>query len=315
MLQVRKLPGIGKVTERMLKEALGVNSCKELFDARFIIYECFSEVSFEHLIRSSLGISHAMREHDTGVPRKSISSERTFRSESDPEKLRHILEELCYSVCKALKDRNLSGRSLTVKMKTTTFAIKSRCISLPQYTNSFDDMFGHAWDVLRKNLPAVLRLLGVRVSALISHENGGHGSLDVFFAKKGGLCPKSMDYNSDARLCAAVSDSKDSPQPVNDMIAERRDNCGGRYASSENMPCPIFSTEAAASEMQLKSCTKHANEFEATSPKSSPSAKKKRPSTMLISSKSKRGTSRRNPLQHGQMTIDAFFPSKPWSRI
>ena len=33
-LPVRKVPGVGKVTERILKELLGVRTCGELFDAR-----------------------------------------------------------------------------------------------------------------------------------------------------------------------------------------------------------------------------------------------------------------------------------------
>ena len=50
-----QVPGIGKVTERMLN-ALKVTTCGDLHEKRALLLLLFSAVSFQHFLRVCLGI-------------------------------------------------------------------------------------------------------------------------------------------------------------------------------------------------------------------------------------------------------------------
>ena len=50
-----QVPGIGKVTERMLN-ALEVTTCGDLYKKRALLLLLFSTVSFQHFLRVCLGI-------------------------------------------------------------------------------------------------------------------------------------------------------------------------------------------------------------------------------------------------------------------
>lgn len=55
-LPIRKVPGIGSVSEALLK-AIGVTNCGDLFDKRAIIRRIFSKHSSDWFLRISLGLS------------------------------------------------------------------------------------------------------------------------------------------------------------------------------------------------------------------------------------------------------------------
>ena len=75
-LSIRKVPGVGKVTERILKEGLGIQTIQDLYDMREKVTLCMSR-SAEWLLAVAMGIPGADR--PKSQPRKSISCERTFR--------------------------------------------------------------------------------------------------------------------------------------------------------------------------------------------------------------------------------------------
>lgn len=56
----------------------------------------------------------------------------------------------------------LKGRTLTLKLKTTAFEVRTRAATLPTYTGDADVMRETALRLLRKELPVELRLMGVR---------------------------------------------------------------------------------------------------------------------------------------------------------
>ena len=55
-MPVRKIPGVGKVSEHILA-GLNIYSCKEIVEKATEIFVTFTEPAFEFLVKSALGIS------------------------------------------------------------------------------------------------------------------------------------------------------------------------------------------------------------------------------------------------------------------
>jgi DNA polymerase kappa len=55
-LPVRTIPGIGKVSEEMLTESFGVESCADLYYQRYRLYYCVTPKLFEFLLQIGLGV-------------------------------------------------------------------------------------------------------------------------------------------------------------------------------------------------------------------------------------------------------------------
>eukprot|EP00038_Savillea_parva_P021162 m.33613 g.33613 ORF g.33613 m.33613 type:complete len:786 (+) comp5035_c0_seq2:97-2454(+) len=173
-LSVRKVGGIGKVTASIL-EQLGVSECAHLYHKRHLLYVLFSRKSFDFFLRSSLGIASANSgasafAEASEVGRKSISTERTFRAISDPDKLREKCIALCQSLAEDTQKHALEGRNVGLKLKTVDFTLLSRATTLPDYVSTATQLETAALAILDKEIKAAgtlnLRLMGVRLSAL-----------------------------------------------------------------------------------------------------------------------------------------------------
>ena len=63
-LPIRKISGIGNVTEQLLANVLDVSTCADLYRQRHLISLLFSEISCHHFMRVALGIAsvdHSVR--------------------------------------------------------------------------------------------------------------------------------------------------------------------------------------------------------------------------------------------------------------
>eukprot|EP00158_Paraphelidium_tribonemae_P003600 Partr_v1_DN26249_c0_g1_i1_m48730 putative DNA polymerase kappa len=159
---VRKIPGIGKVTEKILS-AFDIQTCGNLFDSRNMIFALMSPTSAEFLLRVSIGIGSNI----VGVEwnRKSISVERTFEPTDSEEKLTEKLVLLCHKLSEDLEKENLSGKTVTLKIKTDEFEIRSRAKTVSRYINKDSDIFDIALQLLQAEFPVKLRLMGIRLSS------------------------------------------------------------------------------------------------------------------------------------------------------
>lgn len=72
-MRVRQIPGVGRVTERVL-EALGVIKCGDIYARRAILYKLLSPISFQFMLRNYLGLGSTS--FSAEVERKSMSVER-----------------------------------------------------------------------------------------------------------------------------------------------------------------------------------------------------------------------------------------------
>uniref|UniRef100_A0AAV1VKU8 DNA polymerase kappa n=1 Tax=Peronospora matthiolae TaxID=2874970 RepID=A0AAV1VKU8_9STRA len=163
-LPVRKIGGIGKVTEKILNEALNVYTGAELFAQRGKIAYLFSEKTAEWLLRTSLGV----RERRGKQERKSFSRERTFSRLSDPKQLEAKCKEICIMLAQDLERADKAAKNVTFVYKDTAFARCSRSMTLASAIFTADDLFANAVELLRRELPLTLRLMGIRAATLVA---------------------------------------------------------------------------------------------------------------------------------------------------
>ncbi|XP_078106675.1 DNA polymerase kappa isoform X1 [Sander vitreus] len=177
-LPVRKVSGIGKVSEKMLN-ALGISSCSHLGQQMALLSLLFSETAWHHLLQVSLGLG------STFIPRheerKSMSTERTFKELSKVEEQLSFCRELCEDLAEDMKKEGLKvvneGKTVTLKLKNVNFEVKTRALTLPYAVATVDEIFAVAKDLLKTEIdnespqPLRLRLMGVRISAFVSSDD------------------------------------------------------------------------------------------------------------------------------------------------
>lgn len=117
-------------------------------------------------------LAHAedTRAIDPAGEMKSISSETTFiRDISSAIELEKILWQQVERVSERAKHSDIGGRTVTLKLKTAKFRVKTRSISLTDPTQLADHIFSVARQALLKETDGtVYRLLGVGISNLCS---------------------------------------------------------------------------------------------------------------------------------------------------
>ncbi|XP_073123317.1 DNA polymerase kappa isoform X1 [Henckelia pumila] len=161
-LPIRKIGGIGKVTENILKDVLEITTCEEMLQKSGLIFALFSRSSADFFLSVGLGLGRT----DTPqfVRRKSMSTERTFPSTKDETSLCQKLVDLAENLSTDLKKEGLCGKTLTLKLKTSCFEVRTRAVTLPRYIFSSEDILKHAMMLLKAELPASFRLMGLRMS-------------------------------------------------------------------------------------------------------------------------------------------------------
>jgi DNA polymerase IV len=118
------------------------------------------------LARLSRGIDERKVSADREI--KSVSSETTFeRDIADFRSLERILWRLTEEVSARLKAKDLAGATVTLKLKTADFRLRTRARSFKSPTQLATRIFAAGKDLLRREADGTrFRLLGVGLSAL-----------------------------------------------------------------------------------------------------------------------------------------------------
>lgn len=165
-LPLRKIPGIGKVTEQMLT-AFDAHVTSDVLRHRGVLAHVFTQISMDFFLHAALGIAEMRDDSESardGFSRKGISCERTFAPMDTPAHLEAKLRDISQSLSRDMAAEQLAGKSLTLKVKEANFQLRTRSVQLSTYTNSADSLFTAAWRLLRAELPIQVRLLGIRMS-------------------------------------------------------------------------------------------------------------------------------------------------------
>jgi DNA polymerase IV len=168
-LDVRKVPGVGKVTEKNL-HALGIRKVGDL--AR--LDDTFLEQRFGKWGLALAGKSRGLDAggwfdtaigEDTGP--KSISHEHTFNVDTaDLVEIESTLSRLCEMVGRRLREHSLGARTIQLKLRYSDFSTITRAHSLARATQLDTEVFEQIRDLFLANWNpgASVRLLGVHAS-------------------------------------------------------------------------------------------------------------------------------------------------------
>jgi DNA polymerase-4 len=168
-LDVRKVPGVGKVTEKNL-HAFGIRKVGDLarLDEDFLA-ERFGKWGMA-LAGKSRGLdAGGWFDSEIGVDEgpKSISHEHTFGEDTaDPEHLDATLARLSEMVGRRLREHGLQARTIQLKLRYSDFSTITRAHSIARATELDTEIFEEVRDLFRRNWKAgaTVRLLGVQLS-------------------------------------------------------------------------------------------------------------------------------------------------------
>lgn len=170
-LPVGKFHGIGKATEKRLHE-MGIFTGKDLADRpeRDLIRVFGKAGSWYHGIAS--GIDH--REVTPHRVAKSVGVEETFDNDlTTLVEMEKVLREIAEELQNRLVRANLSGKTVTLKLRYANFETITRSKSSPVYLREAQDLLSIALAHLHQ-VEAVekrVRLLGITVSNLDNQDN------------------------------------------------------------------------------------------------------------------------------------------------
>ncbi|KAD3066390.1 hypothetical protein R6Q59_019429 [Mikania micrantha] len=169
-LPIRKIGGIGKVTEHILKDVFEIKTCDDLLQKSSFLCALFSPSSADFFISVGLGLGGT--DAPQGRSRKSMSNERTFSATKDETLFHQKLVELAEMLSADMEKEGLHGRTLTLKLKTESFEVRTRALTLQSYICSSKDILKHASKLLKAELPVSLRLIGLRMSHFNQDKDG-----------------------------------------------------------------------------------------------------------------------------------------------
>jgi DNA polymerase-4 len=169
-LDVREIPGVGKVMERHLHE-IGIKKVGDL--------ACLEESELEQRFgKWGLALAGKSRGEDAGgwfdsevgadSEVKSISHEHTYNEDTaDLTQLEATLMRLSEMVARRLREANLHARTIQLKLRYKDFTTLTRAHTLPAPTQLDGEIFAQIRSLFRKNWQEgqQVRLLGVQASS------------------------------------------------------------------------------------------------------------------------------------------------------
>ncbi len=170
-LSIAKLPGVGKKTEKVLKE-LSVGTIGDLASLS-------PGIVGKHFGASGLllhSYANGVDDREVKAPNEpeSISQETTFnRDTRDQHFLNTSLRRLCEEVSMKLRTKNRRARCVTLKLRFADFKLVTRQVTLKEGSDVSRLISTMALQLLGRVLLAErepIRMIGVKVSSLINKE-------------------------------------------------------------------------------------------------------------------------------------------------
>jgi DNA polymerase-4 len=181
-LDVRKVPGVGKVTEKNL-HSFGIHKVGDLARLDEGLLE-------QHFGKWGLALAGKSRGLDAGgwydteigedAGPKSISHEHTFSEDTaDVAQIEATLTRLCEMVGRRLREHGLDARTIQLKLRYSDFSTITRAHSIPRGTGLDTELFAEIRRLFHDNWKsgAPVRLLGVHASSW-TEGDGQMGLLD-----------------------------------------------------------------------------------------------------------------------------------------
>jgi DNA polymerase kappa len=182
-LDCRKIPGIGRVNERLLS-SLGVKQCGDIWSNRVMLSLVMNDIDW--LLNAYLGIHSNVVEPAKRGERRSVGREHTFTPTADVALLKDYLKQSATQVGKDLERLDYRGKTVTLTFKTDTFRRYTRAKTMQWYQYKGEDLYATACKLLDQEYvarggPIKLRLIGVRLSGLKDMRGPAKGSIKGMF--------------------------------------------------------------------------------------------------------------------------------------
>jgi DNA polymerase IV len=165
-LPIRKIPGIGEVTERALR-ALSIETVEQLAShSQEKLEKVFGQWGTALYRKARGGDAY---EFLIDAEPKSISHNHTFGEDtSDVAEMETLLSHLSQKACKRLREAGLSTRTLTLTIRYAGFETYTRSKTLAEPAQLDTDIFAVYLNLFRQHRDPKrkVRLLGVALSAL-----------------------------------------------------------------------------------------------------------------------------------------------------
>ncbi|KAI9189543.1 hypothetical protein H9P43_000976 [Blastocladiella emersonii ATCC 22665] len=254
-LRMRKISGVGKVTEHTL-DALGVRTGSEVLANAGLLSLVLSEKAFAFILRAAMGIGSTRVSGERGMP-KSISAERTFRATTSAAQWTDVVTRVVAEVAAELKEKHYGARHLAVKVKTSGFVVRQvgRAIPGGRCVSGEDDLIGPAMAAFEDAVAAVggggggagveLRLIGVRVADLLDLDARAKQGLHRFFGPSSAVAAA-------AEVKGDASPPSDAEPAVAVPVAPKDEEPGTR--------CPVCDTKVFAPGAPNDEVNRHVDE-------------------------------------------------------
>lgn len=176
-LPVSKMWGVGKVTQEALRK-LNIWSFRDLSRTPVEILELEFGKYGSKMHQLSMGMDD--RAVEPGHDAKSIGHEETFSEDiTEADLARKELLALATRVARRMRQEWLRGRTVTLKVKYSDFALITRSATLPASTDDAPEIYSAVCSLLKKTAVGKrpVRLLGISMSQLVNAEMEGQLSL------------------------------------------------------------------------------------------------------------------------------------------
>ncbi len=167
-LPVSALWGVGERTAEVLHR-LGLKSVRDVAEAApAALRAALGQAVGDHLYELAWG--RDPRQVSPHQREKSISAETTFEVDiADPTILRRTLLGLSNKVAGRVRQADVVGRTVAIKVRSADFQTLNRSRTLPSPTDVAREIFDTAWSLFSALPPGRrVRLLGVRVEGLLA---------------------------------------------------------------------------------------------------------------------------------------------------
>ncbi|PBK73871.1 DNA/RNA polymerase [Armillaria solidipes] len=211
-LSIRKVPGIGRVNERLL-ESVGIKTCGDIYTHRAMLSLMDKQFGLHFLLRTHLGIASNNVQPHQREERKSIGAERTFNPLDNKERIFQKLQEVAQELEDDMNSNGWTGRTITLKFKLDTYQVFTRAKSFDRWIMKKEELFKIGKELLLPEFPLKLRLIGLRVTKLkdIRAASDTTAGIKRFFEPVGG------DQSTSNKR---PKTEHDNDQPLNSLKAQ-----------------------------------------------------------------------------------------------
>ena len=163
-LPINKVYGLGKKSVEKLNN-IGIFTIEELYNLpKELLVDFLGKFGID-IYERIRGIDN--REVEVFRERKSIGRETTLLVDTeDKEELKEYLKTFAKSIASTMQNKNIMGKGITVKIKTSTFVSHTKSKTLIHYICSEQDIYKEACSILEElKLEDKIRLIGISISS------------------------------------------------------------------------------------------------------------------------------------------------------